>query len=91
MFNPRDNVAVALRDLSEGEDVEVSTGNEVIKIKLLNNIPFGHKFALKDIRKGEYVIKYGELIGIATRDIRKGEHVHIHNIAGLRIKTTQCS
>jgi len=91
MFNPRDNVAVALRDLSEGEDVEVSTGNEVIKIKLLNNIPFGHKFALKDIRKGEYVIKYGELIGIATRDIRKGEHVHIHNIAGLRIKATQCS
>ena len=44
------------------------------------NIPAGHKFALKDIKKGEYVIKYGEIIGRATQNIQKGEWVHTHNV-----------
>ena len=43
-------------------------------------IPAGHKFALKDINKGEYIIKYGEIIGRATQDIKKGEWVHTHNV-----------
>ena len=44
------------------------------------NIPAGHKFALKDIKNGEYVIKYGEIIGRATQDIKEGEWVHTHNV-----------
>ena len=44
------------------------------------NIPAGHKFALKDIKKGDYVIKYGEIIGRAKEDIKKGEWVHTHNV-----------
>jgi altronate hydrolase len=43
-------------------------------------IPAGHKFALCDIKKDEYVIKYGEIIGRATQDINKGEWVHTHNV-----------
>lgn len=43
-------------------------------------IPAGHKFALRDIPKGEYVIKYGEIIGRATSDIKKGDWVHTHNV-----------
>ncbi len=43
-------------------------------------IPAGHKFALYDIPEGEYVIKYGEIIGRATKDIKKGEWVHTHNV-----------
>lgn len=43
-------------------------------------IPAGHKYALYDIKKGEYVIKYGEIIGRATQDIVKGEWVHTHNV-----------
>ena len=43
-------------------------------------IPAGHKYALKDVVKGEYVIKYGEIIGRATQDIAKGEWVHTHNV-----------
>ena len=39
------------------------------------NIPAGHKYALCDINKGEYVIKYGEIIGKATADIKSGEWV----------------
>lgn len=43
-------------------------------------IPAGHKYALRDIKAGEYVIKYGEIIGRATQDIQKGEWVHTHNV-----------
>ena len=43
-------------------------------------IPAGHKYALFPIAKGEYVIKYGEIIGRATQDIAQGEWVHTHNV-----------
>ncbi len=43
-------------------------------------IPAGHKFALRDIKQGDYVVKYGEIIGRATADIQKGEWVHTHNV-----------
>lgn len=44
-------------------------------------IPFGHKVALRDIKKGENIIKYGHPIGHATSDIARGEWVHVHNMA----------
>ena len=43
-------------------------------------IPAGHKYALRAISCGEYVIKYGEIIGRATQDISQGEWVHTHNV-----------
>lgn len=43
-------------------------------------IPAGHKYALKNIKEGEAVIKYGEIIGRATADIGKGDWVHTHNV-----------
>ena len=59
--------------INEKDNVGISLAGE-------DNIPAGHKFALKDIKKGEYVIKYGEIIGKATADIKKGECVHTHNV-----------
>ncbi|MBQ7975649.1 MAG: altronate dehydratase [Clostridia bacterium] len=44
------------------------------------NLENGHKYALRDIKKGENVIKYGNPIGRATEDIKAGEHVHSHNL-----------
>ena len=44
------------------------------------NLSDGHKYALRDIKKGENVIKYGNPIGHATEDIKKGEHIHSHNL-----------
>lgn len=44
------------------------------------NLSDGHKYALRDISKGENIIKYGNPIGHATCDIKKGEHVHTHNV-----------
>ncbi|MEM0504474.1 MAG: UxaA family hydrolase [Sulfolobales archaeon] len=86
ILNPKDNVAIALTNLKEGDIIEIPVNGEVIKIRLVNNVPFGHKVAVRDIREGEQILKYGEVIGIATKHIRVGEHVHIHNVVGLRGK-----
>lgn len=44
------------------------------------NLDDGHKYALRDIKAGEDIIKYGNPIGHATCDIKAGEHVHTHNV-----------
>ena len=75
----RDTVAVALRPLSAGQSV--SCGGTEITLK--DDLPMGHKAALRDIRRGEPVIKYGYPIGEATEDIPAGAHVHTHNLRTL--------
>ncbi len=75
-IHPTDSVAVATENLKTKETVTVD-GKE---ITLLNDIPAGHKFALKDITRSENIIKYAYPIGRAKCDIRKGEHIHNHNI-----------
>ncbi len=75
-LNPSDQVAVALRDLACGSTVNFN-GNA---ITLKADIPFGHKFALKPVTKGQNVLKYGLPIGHATCDIAEGELVHTHNL-----------
>ena len=80
LIDRKDNVATALRQLQQGDSVQVGIEDYSVTTPLLQDIPFGHKYALKDIRKGEGVIKYGETIGLATEDIRQGQHVHVHNI-----------
>lgn len=82
-MNPKDNVATAIDDIKSGEVVGVKN-DEVFEVQVLQEIPFGHKFALRDISKGEAIVKYGEVIGRATAEIRKGEHVHVHNVESLR-------
>lgn len=54
--------------------------NVGVSLSGTETIPAGHKFALKDIKKGEFIIKYGEIIGRATKDIKKGEWVHTQNV-----------
>ena len=44
------------------------------------NLDNGHKYAVRDIKEGEEIIKYGQPIGIAVCDVKKGEHVHSHNM-----------
>lgn len=79
-----DNVATALTEFKAGQAVTVSIGDEVQKVALKNDIRFLHKFALENIRRGQKIIKYGQVIGEATRSIQKGEHVHIQNMRSLR-------
>ena len=75
-ITPRDMVAVALKPLKAGEKVSFGSG----EITLKDDLPMGHKAALRDIQRGEQVIKYGYPIGEATEDIPAGAHVHTHNL-----------
>ena len=84
VVDKRDNVATALRRLEQGSSIRVEMEGFTIDVTLAQAIPLGHKFALKDIEVGEPIIKYGEVIGLATRKIKKGEHTHVHNVEGLR-------
>ena len=75
-INHDDNVAVALRPIAKGEQLCVGQ----YQVTTLEEIPQGHKFALKPIGAGEEVIKYGFRIGFAKEDIPAGGWVHVHNI-----------
>mgnify|MGYP001525703273 FL=1 len=77
-INKDDNVAVVLDEagMRSGETAEF--GDCVVT--LVSDIVRGHKFALRDIVKGENIVKYGYPIGIATQDIRAGEWIHAHNL-----------
>jgi (2R)-sulfolactate sulfo-lyase subunit alpha len=45
-----------------------------------DDVPIGHKVALKDLKAGDTAIKYGQDIGRITADVGKGSHVHVHNL-----------
>ena len=75
-INQNDNVAVALRPLNKGEVLQTAE----TAVTLMEDIPQGHKFALKEIKSGEEVVKYGFRIGFAKEDIQPGQWVHVHNV-----------
>ena len=50
---------------------------------MIGDVPYGHKIAVRDSKKGEPINKYGEEIGIARKD-KKGEYVHVHNLDSMR-------
>lgn len=58
----------------------VTHDNSDFKLKAKQDIPIGHKVALKDIKSGDTIWKYGQDIGKAVADIQKGHHVHTHNV-----------
>lgn len=69
-LHPSDNVIIALKDLSAGTVlVELSEA-------LPQAVPRGHKIATQGISEGAQVIRYGQIIGVATRPIAPGEHIH---------------
>ncbi len=80
MMHPKDNVAVCLRELAAGEEIQVTLNEKTLSVKVFETVPLGHKVALSRIAQGQPIIKYGEIIGRATRDILVGQHVHSHNV-----------
>ena len=80
VISSRDNVATALDALEAGRVLEL----EAATLTVGEPIPRGHKIALRAIRAGEEVIKYGSAIGTATADIAPGAHVHTHNVGSDR-------
>jgi hypothetical protein len=75
-LHENDNVVVALKNLDEAAHIEVNGK----AIQLRSAISFGHKIAIKPIKAGDKVLKYGLSIGSAIKDIAIGDHVHIENL-----------
>ncbi|KKM10665.1 D-galactarate dehydratase [Clostridiales bacterium PH28_bin88] len=76
----KDNVATILsKEVTEGKVFPVIVKDGEIQIRVNSDIPYGHKVAIKPIKKGETVFKYGLSIGRAIKDIEVGDHVHVHN------------
>lgn len=71
-----DNVAVALRTIAKGEKLTVGQ----YQVTTQEEIPQGHKFALKPIAKDSEVIKYGFRIGFTKEEVPAGGWVHVHNL-----------
>jgi len=75
-LNSADDVVIAR--------VEIPAGTALLKegnVRLARTVPPGHKVAVRDLKQGQAVRRYNQIIGFASRDIRAGEHVHVHNIA----------
>jgi altronate dehydratase small subunit len=84
LLHATDNVATAVQDLRASQQATVRLGHELTYFTLQEDIPYGHKFTVRAIRRGDDILKYGEVIGRATADIGAGRHAHVQNIESLR-------
>jgi len=84
LIKAADNVATALHSLHGNDEASVGIEDKILSVRLVEDIEYGHKFAIHDIPEGEDIIKYGEVIGRATADIPAGAHAHVQNIESLR-------
>ena len=71
-----DNVVVAINTLAAGTVIDLGG----VQVTAAEEIPAGHKMAIKDIPGGAEVIKYGFRIGNAKEDIGVGQWIHTHNV-----------
>ena len=75
-IHPADDVAVAVQALTAGDELVVE-GERVV---LADDVPTGHKLALRPLARGQTIVKYGFPIGAATAPIACGAWVHSHNL-----------
>jgi len=80
----KDNVCTVVENIEPGTEIVVDAEGEKTTVLVGERIPFGHKFAFRPIPLGDPIIKYGEVIGTATREIKPGQHVHVHNLESRR-------
>lgn len=83
VHSPKDNVGVVvIEDLKAGTEMlgVITETDSTTKTVANHDIPIGHKVALKDLKKGDTVVKYGEDIGKIVADASKGDHIHVHNL-----------
>ncbi len=84
VMNAADNVGNAIEDMKAGDQAGYDLDGATRTLTCRTDVPYGFKMAVKDIPEGSDVIKYKEVIGVASRDIAAGDCVHVHNIAGKR-------
>jgi altronate hydrolase len=76
-LHPSDNIAVARVPIGVGVELRID-GRTVVA---LDPIPAGHKIAVRGIRAGDDVVRYGQVMGRAVMAIEPGRHVHTHNVS----------
>lgn len=81
-----DDVGVAAVDIKAGEELQAVTldGAPVALVKAIEDVPLGHKIAMRDMHQDHHVQEYGRSIGYSSQPIKFGAHVHVHNIKSLR-------
>jgi (2R)-sulfolactate sulfo-lyase subunit alpha len=80
---PEDSVAVVVVEgVKAGQTLTglILDEDRTISVACVQDIPIGHKVALKDMAVGDTVIKYGVDIGKVVQPIARGAHAHVHNI-----------
>lgn len=83
VHSPKDNVGVVVVEgLKAGTRMlgVITENDTTMELEAKQDIPIGHKVALKDLKAGDTVIKYGEDIGRMVGPAGTGEHVHVHNL-----------
>lgn len=84
VLSDADHVATVLRPIKAGETVTVSSPNGIVQIIAAEPIPIFHKIALRLLRQGSDILKYGDSIGTLISDVEAGAHVHVHNLRSKR-------
>ena len=83
IHDEKDNVGVVvIEKITPKQDCDcwIMENDKSIKVNSTNAVPLGHKIALKDLKEGDTILKYGHDIGKVVKSIKKGEHVHVHNV-----------
>ena len=83
LHDARDTVGVAVVEgITSGTTLNawIMDEDKTISINAVQDIPIGHKVALRDMGVGDTVFKYGVDIGKVVAPIKTGEHAHVHNI-----------
>jgi (2R)-sulfolactate sulfo-lyase subunit alpha len=73
---------VVVEGVRSGQDLEgwIMDQDKTLKVKAQQDIPIGHKLAIRALKEGDTVVKYGVDIGRVVAPIKVGEHAHVHNI-----------
>ena len=80
LIDETDNVVTCVEEVPAGSEVFYRKGDDILSLKVTEDIPYCHKTALKDLAEGDEVIKYGEMIGRTNSPVRKGGWVSDKNI-----------
>jgi (2R)-sulfolactate sulfo-lyase subunit alpha len=79
-----DNVGVIVAEegVKKGQALTgwLMEGDATLSLKASDDIPLGHKIAMRDLKTGETVLKYGHDVGRMVASAAKGRHVHVHNV-----------
>ena len=83
IHDEKDNVGVVVIETTKKDqdcNAWIMENDKSVKVPSFNEVPLGHKIALKDLKEGDTILKYGHDIGKVVKAIKKGEHVHVHNV-----------